>query len=36
MLNFWMDKAVWLPTWNDEKSTLRVKSLKFTTLANVD
>lgn len=32
MLNFWKDKNSWAPTWNDEISTLRIKSLKFKNL----
>lgn len=31
MLNFYQYKFQWSPTWNEEKSTLRVKSVKFTT-----
>lgn len=30
MLNFWKDKSHWSSTWNEEKSTLRIKSIKFT------
>lgn len=32
MLNFWKDKNHWEPTWNEEKSTLRVKRISFTAL----
>lgn len=30
MLNFYEYKFKWLPTWSKEKSSLRVKSVKFT------
>lgn len=30
MLNFWEDIVHWAPTWNEEKTKLRIKSVKFT------
>eukprot|EP00102_Acyrthosiphon_pisum_P012999 XP_008182377.1 PREDICTED: uncharacterized protein LOC100165182 [Acyrthosiphon pisum] len=30
MLNFWKDKNYWSSTWNENKSALRVKKVKFT------
>ncbi|XP_022166764.1 uncharacterized protein LOC111031217 [Myzus persicae] len=32
MLNFWKDKNHWSSTWNENKSALRVKRVKFTSL----
>ncbi|KAL4131837.1 hypothetical protein QTP88_009086 [Uroleucon formosanum] len=35
MLNFWKDRNHWAATWNDERSSLKVKRVKFTLLDNV-
>jgi len=35
MLNFWKDRNYWASTWNDEKSALKIKRVKFTLLDNV-
>jgi len=36
MLNFWKDRNQWISTWDDEKSTLKVKSIKFTEEDNIN
>lgn len=35
MLNFWKDRYNWISTWNDEKSSLKVKRIKFTEQDNI-
>ncbi|XP_050537386.1 uncharacterized protein LOC126903300 isoform X2 [Daktulosphaira vitifoliae] len=34
LINFWRDNTYWFPTWNHEKSVLRVQSLQFTPWIN--
>lgn len=36
MFNFWNHKDDWAPTWDEEKSALRIQSIKFTTDQNIN
>lgn len=36
MLNFWKAKDKWAPTWDKGRSMLRVKSIRYSTIKNID
>lgn len=36
MLTFWKHRNEWEHTWNEEKSVLRIRSVKFSTKQNIN